>query len=98
MYKPLDKGRYYRFFVESNGSAYSLTDADIEEATISSTYLMLPKGYKVLDTVYDVTSTTATAANMSSVIRFGSDGAQGVALPPKANMTDAYIYIYAVKD
>ena len=98
MYNPMKNGRYYKFFIESDGSAYTLTTTDIEGASITSTYLMLPAGYKIVDVKYVVTSDVATAANMSHTLRFGANGEQGVVLPNKANMTDAEVYIYAIKD
>jgi len=97
MYRPLKNGRYYKFFVESTGSAYKLTLTDIEGATISGTALNLPVGYKILDVLYDVNSVEGSASTLSCSLKFNSDGSQGIVLPGKANFTDADIYIYAVK-
>lgn len=90
---PYARGRWYQLFIESDGSKYVKGDCDIE-IEISSTYATLPPGFHVVDVIADVTSNAATAANYSWLTRFNADGTQAIILPPKANFTSAYIYVF----
>jgi len=49
-YNPLSYGKWYKFFIESNGSAYTLTTKDISTAAITVTgELKLPADFIVCD-------------------------------------------------
>ena len=94
MYNPYSKGRWYRFFVESNGSAITITEKDLE-AQISASYLQMPKDFHVIDTKYDVhTVAGGSAENMQYVLRIYNDNSQAVALPTVDHFDYAYIYVF----
>lgn len=93
MYNPYSKGRWYRFFVESDGNEYTLTTSDIEDTTIASTYLKLPKGYHILDRIYDINFTGA--ASITDVIKSYASGEESVPLPQASGFDYGYIYVFA---
>ena len=94
MYNPYNKGRWYRFFIESDGSDITITEADLT-VQHSTQYMQLPENFHVLDTVYDINTVSGgTAANMSFVLRTYADGRQGVILPAKDNFDYGYIYVF----
>ena len=94
MYNPYSKGRWYRFFVESDGSAITITEKDLE-GQISANYLQMPKDFHVIDTKYDVhTVAGGSAGNMQYVLRIYNDSSQAVELPAVDHFDYAYIYVF----
>lgn len=104
MFKPKDcplmnNGRYYTFFIESDGSAYTLTQADLAGATISSSVLVLPEEYQIVDAKVDVHSdgiATAVSSNVGCISILAS-GKQGVSLPKVAAFDYMYVSVFAHK-
>lgn len=93
-------GRWVRFFIESTGSAYHLTNSDLDGCSISSTYLNLPAGKHAINVMIDPhldggTSTTATSYTIGSVRRNGN-GTQSISLPGAALFDYAYVYAYII--
>lgn len=94
MYNPYAKGRWYRLFVESDGTAYTITESDLE-VEISGQYVKMPENFHVLDTVYDIDAVTGgTAADMNKVIRIYNDGRQAISLPASALFDYTYVYVF----
>ena len=94
MYNPYSKGRWYRFFVESNGSAINITEKDLEVQN-SSSYLQMPEDFHVIDAKYDVhTVAGGTVGNMQQVLRVYNDGRQAISLPAVDHFDYAYIYVF----
>lgn len=98
MYKPYSVGRWHRFFIESSGSAITLTNSDIEGAAIENNALVLPTGYRVMDIVTDINSITNELSNSSQGGKIiTSDGRQGYLLPDASTFDYSFIYIFARK-
>lgn len=97
-YNPYAKGRWYRFFIESDGESIKITEMDLE-VQHSSSYLQMPEGFHIVDTKHDIhTVSGGNAANMSHVLRVYADGRQGVILPNKDNFDYGYIYVFGYFD
>ena len=97
-YNPFSRGRWYRFFIESDGSDIKITSADLE-ASNSNSYLQMPSDFHIMDCMYDVhTIEGGAATNMDLVLRTYADGKQAVALPPVGNFDYASIYIFGYFD
>lgn len=94
-YNPYSKGRWYRLFIESDGTTSKITESDITDAAISGTYIKFPSGFHVLDTIYDITTNTeGTASSVQNGVRIYNDGKQAIAIPAVDVYTSAYIYIF----
>lgn len=99
-YNPYSKGRWYRFFIESNGGNATITESDIDGTSISKlninnvdcNTLVLPLGYKVLDVVIDI----HTIGGMSKFAERVStiEGNQGIVIPDNMVFDFAYIYVF----
>lgn len=94
IYDPLNKGRWYRFFIESDGTNVTLTESDIEDATVTTTVLKIPADYKVKTFVYDVEITGGTATQLG--LKTATIG-WTLTLPDKAAYDAGYVYIFAEK-
>lgn len=93
------RGRWYHALIESNGSALHLTQCDLEDCNISSTYLQLPIGFKVVDHKLDIHATggtSTTATNIAIQQRRMGDGKMAITLPAAAlaDYTDVYFFGY----
>lgn len=89
-----EKGDWYRFLVESDGTDYTLTVKDIDGASISGGYLKLPSGFHVVDQKIDVNVDTAAAATFEQGLRLYADGSEGIVLPEEANMDWTWVYVF----
>lgn len=95
MYNPLSKGRWYRFFIESDGSATTLVESDLEGATETSNYLKFPLGFHIVDQKWDINAIAGgTNSNIVMSRRHYTDGCQGLPTPAPANYDWAYIYVF----
>lgn len=94
MYNPLIKGRWYRFFIESDSSNVVLTESDMEDATVTNTAIHIPNNYKVKNVVYDIAVDGGSSTSLC--IKSGSSG-WNVSIPDKTGFTDGYVYVYAEK-
>lgn len=95
MYNPYSKGRWYRFFIESDGTDATLTTSDIIETIIAGNYLKLPVGYHIIDRIYDFNFTGATS--ITDVIKSYSSGEESVPLPTASGYDYGYVYVFAHK-
>ena len=96
MYNPFSKGRWYRFFIKSTGTAYNLTTSDIEGAVIENGTIVLPVGYRVIDVVTDINS---IANDSGYPAEYGykvitGDGRQGYLLPDAETFDYGFIYLF----
>ena len=90
------KGRWYRFFIESDGENYHLTKSPLEGSDISSNYLRLPIGYHIIDAKGDAHSIgEGTATNAVFTTKLFTNGQQGVLLPNKNTFSHAYVWVFA---
>lgn len=95
MYNPYSVGRWYRFFIESSGSAITLTKSDISGAVIENNAVVLPVGYRVMDVVTDINSKANSASNTSQGNKIiTSDGRQGYSLPDASAFDYSFIYLF----
>lgn len=94
MYNPYEKGRWYRTFLESDGTTLKITDSDLD-VSIQGNYLKFPKDFHILDTKYDMNSIThsGNAVITIDVMSF-PDGAQGIAKPLATAIDYGYIYTF----
>lgn len=88
------KGRWYQFLVESDGTDYTLTTADLETATISGTYLKMPADFHILDYKCDINTDTAAAATFTKGIHLYAAGEQACILPDQDMMDWTYVYVF----
>lgn len=93
-------GKWVRFFIESTGSTYHLTNADLEGCNISSSYLNLPAGKHAISVMIDAhldggSSTSATNYTIGAVRR-NANATQAIVLPGAALFDYAYIYAYII--
>lgn len=86
-------GRWYKFFVESDGVNYKLTTSDIPEAVLDGNFITLPVNCHVLNINHDVHTVAGHAQTVANRIRFNADASQSIPLP-NANVLD-YANIYA---
>lgn len=94
MYNPYAKGRWYKFFIESDGNDYTMTTSDIEEAFIAYNYLRFPIGFRVLDHIVDCNTHAAPTSLLAVNVSALTDGRQGVALPAKENFDYLTMYVF----
>lgn len=100
MFNPKDcpafnKGRWYEFLVESDGSAYTLTTSDLEGTEINSNYLKFPKDFHVVDFLTDINPIDiATATNYNDIIHLYTDSRHGFMLPNKNLFDWCKVYIF----
>lgn len=93
-YNPYSKGRWYRFFIESDGVDVTLTESDLDGADIGSSRLKMPNKFHIVDAKYDFHSEVGGSNTFNHTTYFSSDGAQGVSVP-NANAFDyGYVHIF----
>lgn len=87
-------GRWYRVFLESNGTAIQITESDID-VTLNGNYLNMPKDFHVVDRKYDINSIehSGTVTIVPDVAGF-ADGTQGVITPVAKAFDWAYVYVF----
>lgn len=94
MYNPFSRGRWYRIFMESNGTKQTIVDSDIE-VSLSGSNLKLPKGFHVIDRKYDINCVEHDSAVAISMDVMGyADGTEGIAGPVPKAFDWAYIYVF----
>lgn len=97
VYDPFIKGRWYKIFAESNGTAF-ITTSDITGCSISSTALKLPAGWQVLDYVCDMNvEEPSAAASHQKKITYNTDGTISISIPSATayDYGDIYVFAYA---
>lgn len=91
MEKPFTKGRWYRFFVESDGTTVTLSEKDNIDASIENNKLILPKDFTVAACFNELHCIEAAEASVCRIV-YDTDGLTKVELPAK-NFDHGYIYI-----
>ena len=98
MYNPFSKGRWYRFFIESTGTAYNLTTSDIAGAVIENGAIVLPEGYRIMYSVTDINSILNESSNKSQGEKIITNGGkQGYLLPDASTFDYGFIYLFSKK-
>lgn len=98
MYNPYSRGRWYRAFIEADGTSYTLTSCDITDAVINGSRVKLPDGFHIVDIKYDIHSTIGTGGALAHATYIYADGTQAINLPGKDQFDYAYIYIFGYID
>lgn len=94
-YNPYAKGRWYRFFVESDGSVKTLTESDIKGAVLENNLIKLPVGNRILDVIFDINCIpSATGSMISNEVNLTAEGKQSITLPDASVFDYAYIYAF----
>lgn len=88
------QGDWYHFFIESDGNAYKITTKDINDAVVSSTHLMMPLGFHIIDAKFDYETIAAGATTHNYTFRVDANGKQGVTLLDKAKFTEVDVWIF----
>lgn len=91
MEKPFTKGRWYNFFVESDGTTVTLSKKDNIDASIKNNKLILPKDFTVAACFNELHCIEAKEANVCRIV-YDTDGLTKVELPAK-NFDHGYVYI-----
>lgn len=100
MYNPKEcpaynHGRWYEFFIESDGSNYTMTTADLDGVTFSGNYLKMPDNFHVVQTLLDINPYHVEAATSIDLsLRQYADGTQGITLPVRNNMDWCRVYVF----
>lgn len=91
MEKPFTRGRWYRFFVESDGTTVTLSEKDNIDASLENNKLILPKDFTVAACFNELHVIESAEANVCRIV-YDTDGLTKVELPAK-NFDHGYIYI-----
>lgn len=91
------RGRWYRFFIESDGTDFKITSGDLE-STIASGYLKLPKKIHALDYIIDINNTAASNRTFAKTFKTFTAGEMGVLLPDVRDFDYMYVYVFGYFD
>lgn len=96
-YNPYCEGRWYRFFIESNGSNISIIESDIDSTSMFGTRaISIPHGYSVLNCLLDI-HYNVTGIYSTSI--FGNveynKGGVNIVLPDPEYFDYGYVYVFA---
>lgn len=90
-----EKGRWYTALVESDGTDYTLTSCDLEDAAIASGILKLPEDFHVIDVKFDFSVDSAEAFTfVENTFKGYANGQQGITLPNKATFDWTMVYFF----
>lgn len=98
-YNPHKKGRWYKFFIESDGVDFTLTTSDIEDAEIDSdnALLVLPLGYQAAEAkVFCLSDGLAVGSTGIGAVSIVAGGQQAIQLPLVTDFEDITVYVFAV--
>ena len=88
------KGRWYRIFVESNGTDYVLHDNQIA-TEFSSNHLKLKEKFHVVNYGHDYAFTsTESAINIDSGLYLYADGTVALNVAKANTFSSAYLYVF----
>jgi len=94
-YDPYTKGRWYRFFIESDGNTITMPEKDIAGAAVNGTRIKFDADFTVIDVKYDIHSVSGGAASgIANTVYIYADGKQAVNIPTKDQFDYAYIYVF----
>lgn len=60
--EPFNKGDWYKFFIESDGTQIKITTSDLPDTVLELPYLKLPKDFHMIQRLYDIHSTATTSS------------------------------------
>lgn len=89
-----EKGRWYHAFVESNGSAASLTFSDLDSVTASGTSLTMPADFHVISYEFADLDLAASKTLAKNVCKTSAAGKEFIVLPSAADYTYADIWFF----
>ena len=90
----LSKGRWYHFFIESDGSNYTLTNSDLTDTIISSSALKFPKGFIPVDNKMAVHNTAVSAETLSLSLKIFTNEQQGIAIPKAQSFDYMDVWVF----
>jgi len=94
MYNPHAKGRWYRIFMESDGTKQTVVEDDLG-ITLNGNNINAPEGFHIVDTKYDINCIEHTGVASMAIDLLGyADGTQGIAGPIPKAFDWAYIYVF----
>lgn len=94
-YNPFAKGRWYKTFIESDGTA-RVTTSDFQNPSISSGALVCPMNLRIVDYIVDAHAIEPDSAKTwSKGIRTYAAGMQAVLLPDASTYDYADVYVFA---
>lgn len=97
MYKPMNKGRYYRIFVESINGSFKITHTDLIGVVVSGNSVKLPLGYHIINVDTDVNTVIGGSASTFGTRKVYADGCQAVELCDSKSFDFAEIFVFAYK-
>lgn len=98
MYNPHERGRWYRLFIESDGTTALATNDDLG-CIVTNSWLECPKDFHILEHKRDIHSVAnGGLKTVNEVIRIYADGSQGLAMPDVEKYDYMYIYIFGYFD
>lgn len=94
MYNPYNKGRWYRIFMESDGTKQTIIEDDLG-CTLHGNNIGAPDGFHIVDVKYDINCIAHDASvSMASDWIGYADGTEGISGPVPKTFDWAYIYIF----
>lgn len=94
MYNPYSKGRWYRIFMESDGTKQTIVEDDLG-CIMHGNNIGTPEGFHIIDTKYDINCVEHDASVSMAIDLIGyADGTEGIAGPVPKAFDWAYIYIF----
>lgn len=90
----IEKGRWYKFFIEVDSGAYKITSKDVD-CSISGTTLKIPN-IEIVDYKTKIHSDAASVTTFDRTMRIFADGSQGVNLPPVACTDYFTVWVFGV--
>lgn len=93
-----EQGRWYHFFVESTGTAISITDKDIADASMNGAVLQFPEHFRALNWVVDHDNDAGSAADFNYKKKLYTDGTVGIYLPTASQFTAAHVFVFGYYD
>lgn len=89
-----NKGRWYRIFVESDGTNYVLHENPIT-TEFSSNHLKLKKNFHVVNYDHDYTfTTTESAMPIDDGLQLYADGSIALNVAKAGTFSSAYLYVF----
>lgn len=92
------KGRWYKAFIESDGTDYTLTTCDLSDATITSKVLVLPEGIRHTEVHVDIHVDAAAAFTYTPQFKGYAAGTQGITLPDADQFDYMTMWFYAFRE
>lgn len=90
-----EKGRWYHVFVESDGSAATVSDHDEGfTPTVSTVTLTMPAKFMVIDYVVAAHNDASSSSSFTKLVKFNSSNVMTVNLPAVAAYDYADVWIF----